>query len=47
MTKINKKLFIVILTSTLAEKPLNLYDLMHSGQREVKTVLIKNYRSLG
>ena len=31
---------IVIMTSTLSEKPLNLYDLMHSGQRDLKTVLI-------
>ena len=43
----DKKLSIVIMTSTMVEKTLILYESMHSGQRDLKLVLIKNYRSLG
>ena len=35
------------LTSTMVKKSLNLYEIIHSGQNELKLVLIKKYRSLG
>ena len=42
-----KKLSIAIMTCTMVEKLPNLNEAMHSGQKDLKTVLIKNYRSLG
>ena len=39
--KIHKKLFIAIMTSTMVEKLQNLYEYMHSGQKDLKLVLIK------
>ena len=42
-----KKLSIVIMSRTMVKKSLISFDLMHSGQRDLKSVLIINYRSLG
>ena len=42
----NKKLSVVIINSTLVEKFQNVYKLMHSGQKDLKTVPIKKYRLL-
>ena len=30
----------------MVKKPLNLYESMHNGQKDLKLLLIKNYRSL-
>ena len=44
---LDKKLSIVIMTSTLVKKLPNFLNSMHTGQRDLKLVLIKKYRSLG